>query len=412
MPSIESLGYPLVFSVSERSDARAHPAHPTPARDADGRITVHADVHALDGMQKEALVRVGSGRTWRMVSDEGPYLNGADMAPFPLAFFAAGMQFSFLSEFVRSARAQSVALTSVELVQETFYSMEGSFLRGDATGGAMPVRMEAVVESEAEPEVVAGLMRAASARSGPQALMRDVITNLFALTHNRVRCEVDDLAPSASAHTEAPNFDGVEPDPGHAVSDDIITKTRQAEKVHGVEGGAGSSLQAEQKRTLHIHGEARMTEGGGMETDIRLFKPIGSSFRFQCDETAANGGAERAPSPLAYLAAGVGFCYMTQLGRYAHIRKKDLAAYSLTQENGFVFSAPVDATAREAPANEPAFATAHPFDTHVFIESEETDEVAGDFMRTGARTCFLHAAMRDRLPSDIRLRLNGSDFPL
>lgn len=407
MPSIESLGYPLVFSISDSPDVVPDPS---------GRVTVITDVHALDGMQKEALVRVGSGRTWRMVSDEGPYLNGADMAPFPLAFFAAGMQFSFLSELMRSARAHSVMLTSVELVQETFYSMQGSFLRGDATGGAMPVRLEVVVESDAEPDVVAALVGMAAARSGPEALMRDVLTNLFALTHNGRRCEVDGLTPSASTRAEAPDFDGVAPDPAHASSDDIIIKTREAEKVHGVEGGAGSSLQAEQKRTLHIHGEARTTEGTGMETDIRLFKPIGSSFRFQCDETSENGGAERAPSPLAYLAAGVGFCYMTQLGRYAHIRKKELTAYSLTQRNGFAWTGsiegPSDEGAGTSSAHESVSTTADPFDTHVFIESAETDDVAGDFLRTGAKTCFLHAAMRERHPSNIRLRLNGAEIPL
>lgn len=403
MASIESMGHPLVFSISDAPEVVTNPP---------GHVTVVADVHALDGMQKEALVRVGSGRTWRMVSDEGPYLNGADMAPFPLAFFAAGMQFSFLSELGRGARARSVALTSVELVQETFYSMEGSFLRGDATGGAMPVRLEVVVESDAEPDMIAEVVRMAAARSGPQALMRDALTNLFALTHNGHRCEIDGLASSASTRAEAPDFDGIVPDPAHRTADDIIIKTREAEQVHGVEGGAGSSLKAEQKRTLHIHGEARMTDGMGMETDIRLFKPIGSSFRFQCDETRENGGDEHAPSPLAYVAAGVGFCYMTQLGRYAHIRKKDLSAYSLTQENGFALDGLAGADADTPSPTASESVTAHAFDTHVFIESDETDEVAADFMRTGARTCFLHAAMRDRYPSDIRLRLNGSEVSL
>ena len=399
MPTIESLGYPLVFSVADRQEVARHRA---------GRVTVHADLHALDGMQKEALVRVGSGRTWRMVSDEGPYLNGADMAPFPLAFFSAGMQFSFLSQLMRSARARSVALRSVELVQDTFYSLEGSFLRGDATGGAMPVQVEVAIESDAESDVIAGLVRKATERSGAHALMRGVLENLFALTHNGVRSEVDGLAPSPSTHAEAPTFEGVAPDPAHPCADDIIIKTREAEKVHGVEGGAGSSLKAEQKRTLHIHGEARMTDGMGMETDIRLFKPIGSSFRFRCDETRENGGGEREPSPLAYLGAGVGFCYMTQLGRYAHIRNKDLIAYSLIQENGFSLGDSPDDPAHE----EKRSVAAEPFDTHVFMESAETDEVAEDFLRTAERTCFLHAAMREPRPSEIRLRLNGSECAL
>ena len=64
MPSIESQGYPLVFGVTDSAEVEADPA---------GRVSVCTEVRALEGMQKEALVRVGSARAWRMVSDEGPY---------------------------------------------------------------------------------------------------------------------------------------------------------------------------------------------------------------------------------------------------------------------------------------------------------------------------------------------------
>ncbi|MEM8540983.1 MAG: OsmC family peroxiredoxin, partial [Pseudomonadota bacterium] len=44
-------------------------------------------VRSLSGFQKEALIRSAkTGETWRLVSDEGPYLNGYDAAPCPLAF--------------------------------------------------------------------------------------------------------------------------------------------------------------------------------------------------------------------------------------------------------------------------------------------------------------------------------------
>lgn len=39
-------------------------------------------VRSLSGFQKEALVRSAkTGDAWRLVSDEGPYLNGHDAAP-------------------------------------------------------------------------------------------------------------------------------------------------------------------------------------------------------------------------------------------------------------------------------------------------------------------------------------------
>ena len=392
MPSIGSQGYPLVCSVADERGVVNEPA---------GRVSVRAEVRSLEGMQKEALIRVGAGRAWRMVSDEGPYLNGTDLAPFPLAFFTAGMQFSFLSRLLQAALARSIVMRSVTVAQDNFYSMEGSFLRGDATGGATPARVDVEIDSDAGPDQVAALVRSAGASSGAHALMRDSLTNAFALRHNGTRCPVDGLSASRANHDEAPSFEHVMPDTAHPALEDIITKVGVAEKVHGVEGGAGSSLKSEQRRTLHVHGEARVTEGMAMETEIRLFKPIGSSFRFLCDEVPEHGGNESAPPPLAYLAAGVGFCYMTQLGRYAHILKKDLAGYSLIQENAFV----VAGTA----AQDDWSTTAEPVDTSVFIDSDEVDEVATDFVRTGERTCFLHAAMRGQHPSDIHLRLNGLD---
>lgn len=56
---------------------------------------------------------------------------------------------------------------------------------------------------------------------------------------------------------------------------------------------------------------------------------------FTAGRASGGDGRDAAPSPLAYLAAGVAFCFMTQLGRYAEIMKE---AYHL---NGS--AVPVDA---------------------------------------------------------------------
>ena len=62
-------------------------------------------VRSLSGFQKETLVRSAkTGDTWRLVSDEGPYLNGHDAAPCPLAFLSAGMVASFMNEILALAR--------------------------------------------------------------------------------------------------------------------------------------------------------------------------------------------------------------------------------------------------------------------------------------------------------------------
>jgi hypothetical protein len=95
MADIESLGYPLVYKAAVAES-------PPPGSDTrDDNIAVRTEVRALTGMQKEALVHYGpSGTVWRLVSDEGPYLNGTDLAPFPLAFYTTGMALSFTEELL------------------------------------------------------------------------------------------------------------------------------------------------------------------------------------------------------------------------------------------------------------------------------------------------------------------------
>lgn len=398
MPSIANSGFPLVFRVANAGDSAPAPPPGPPG----GVISIRTEVRALEGMQKEAVVTLDSGAVWRMVSDEGPYLNGTDLAPFPLAFFTAGMQFSLLSRLLQGARAQSIDLGGIALAQDNFYTMEGSFLRGDAVGGALPARLEVALESDAAPEVIGRLVRMAEASSGAQALMRARMTNVFALTHNGRACPVEGVGASSSNWRDEPRFDGIAPEVGRSGTDDIITKVSEAETVHGVEGGAGSSLQAEQKRTLHVHGDARVARGMVMETGVRLFKPIGSSFHFRCEEVSERGGKENAPPPLAFTAAGVGFCYMTQLGRYAHILGKKLGGYSLVQDMAFHLGGEASAGTLEV--------SAAPVDTHVFLHSSESDDLARDFVRTGARTCFLHAAMGGTCRSEIGVLLNGTEL--
>ncbi len=394
MPSIEGSGFPLVFKVTEGS-AQA---------ESENTVAVRTDVRSLEGMQKEAVVTCEPGGTaWRLVSDEGPYLNGKDMAPFPLAFFTAGMQFSFLSQFLQGARAQDVSLESVSLAQDNFYSMEGSFLRGDATGGAKSAELSLKVESSAPASKIASLARMAEESSPAQSLMRTLLRNTFSLNLNGRPLGIADLAPSPPPGEADPaTFDSVAPGSGQFLPD-IITRVAKAEKRTGVEGGVGSSLQAEQKRTVHVHGEARWLGDMLLETIIRLHKPIGSSFRFVCDETKPVGGKASAPPPLAYLTAGVGFCYMTQLGRYAHINKQELDSYRIVQKNIFRFEGSTNDGSRKAGIG--------PTDTQVFLDAQFAEEgEAPQLVNRGQQTCFLHAAMRGEFPSRISVELNGEEL--
>ena len=76
------------------------------------------------GFQKEALVRATkTSHTWRLVSDEGPYLNGHDAAPCPLAFLSVGMAASFIEEIYSLARQQNIKIRDMRLILNNYYKI-------------------------------------------------------------------------------------------------------------------------------------------------------------------------------------------------------------------------------------------------------------------------------------------------
>ncbi len=394
MPTIEGSGFPLVFRVPSHVAA-------SPKSNGGNSSNVRVYVRALGGMQKEAVV-AANGEAWRMVSDEGPYLNGTDFAPFPLGHFQVGMQFSLMAEILKHAKAAGITLTKLEFAQVNGYSMDGSALRGTMTGGAVPVAVQINVEAATNDQnsavTIGRIIRQAEQSSPAHALMRDVLENTFALRYNNQVLDLPDLVASPIASPDsnelAAMYAQVQPATDAGFMADIITKQEAAAVIHGVEGGASSSLQESQKRQLHVNGTARWIEGTLMEATTQVVKPIGSLFRFLCDADS-NGNT---PPPLAYLSAGVGFCYMTQLGRYAHIKKYDLKSYQIIQDNAYTVG------------DGATPGTSSIFDTHVHLDADVPDNEAQKTVTMGEQTCFLHAAMRDVFPTNIAVTLNGESI--
>jgi len=377
MTDIQSLGYELVYKAAQNTPADS----PT--------INIRSQLRALVGMQKEALVtNSATGLQWRLVSDEGPYLNGTDLAPFPLAFYTTGMAFSFSSELLKHAQAAGVEITSYQLTQDNFYTMEGSAIRGDMIGGALPVEMTLEISSDASAETIEALLAKAERTSPAQRYMNEALQNRFALSHNGTAVAVNDMPGLPNLLPAEPTavLDAANPIETDTYERNIIEKVKSAEAVFGVEGGAGSSLQATQKRTLHVRGIVTLREDGLMDCSVQLFKPLGSNFRFIGDDN----GTGRAPSSLDYLSAGVGFCFMTQIGRYAHIVKQDLTAYSVVQDTAFEIGDDHSA--------------AHPIDTYTYLVSGEADAAAQKNLWMSERTCFLHAAMRGTTQTKITVK--------
>ena len=341
-------------------------------------------------MQKEAIIsNDATGCCWRMVCDEGPYLNGTDLAPFPLAFFTAGLVTSIVTTFIALLRQRGVRFEYVEITQDNRYTMEGSAIRGTMSGDAMPVVLGLVTDADLDDSGKADLLRTAVATSSACGLLRGTLNNSFSLTHNNQVIATRRVEAANSSPPEAPAvFDDMRPVEPPDFAENIIERRQSAQVVFGVEGGAGSSLQPEQKRVLHVRGICTLRDDGLLEVTTQLFKPLGSVFRFLAK--SALEPSVIAPTGLDYMSAGVAFCYMTQLGRYAEIVKKPIRRYRLIQDTGF------------GPGG-----NAEPILTHCYLDTDEDNVFARTLVDMGEQTCFLHAACRSSVEFDISLPHHG-----
>ena len=392
MTSIESSLHPLVFPVANLADSWRPGGH-----SREFPLAFRTCARALAGMQKEAVVSPAVGPAWRMVCDEGPYLLGTDLAPFPLAFFCVGMLSGYATELLALAKGHSLP-ADWELVQDNRYTMEGSATAGTMRGAALPVELELRAGSEENHGALQALLVDAVAASPAGALLRATHNGRFALQHNgKVLQPARVLATTPSAVCPM-DFDLLQPAPAHAFPSDIISKLQSAPLREGVSGGVGSSLTNDQKRTLHMQGRCRQRDDGLLEITVELFSPLGSRFRFLV-EPGEECKVPRAPSPAMYLSAGIAFCYLTQMGRYAHIVRKPLTDYRLVQDSAFGLPGASSGSGRACSTDALL--------TEVFIQSTADDEFAKSVVSMSEQTCFLHAACREVVPVRIKgLRSN------
>ena len=388
--SIQSMQAPLLSRL-DGDFSNPPPPCPNPC------IAIRTSVRALQGMQKEAIVHYApTGAVWRMFCDEGPYLNGTDLAPYPLAFFSAGLAASYLSELHALAGAQGVYPAGIQFIQDQHYGMQGSAIRGTMAASAAPAQLTACeIPAGSNTEQISRMLSDSVAASPADTLLRTRLANTFSLTCNGSRIDLPNghktTAPACA--DPAPLFDRVQMAKHPMATTQMIQKLSTGDTVFGVPGGVGTSLAPEQKRPVHLRAMARMNDDGMKSIDVRLMQPIGSDFHFCSDNSRLAGGQERAPSGLAFLSAGIAFCFMTQLGRYAQIVKQHLHDYRVVQDT--LFSVPGSVSG-------PAETWVQPVRTHVFIESDEAPEAARKLLQMGEQTCFVHAACRTANKTRVR----------
>ena len=353
---------------------------------------LRTSVQALSGFQKEALVRsAATGQTWRLVSDEGPYLNGHDAAPCPLAFLSTGMAASFMKEIQAMSKLQGVDIRKLKLILDNYYTMQGSMPRRTMVGGAENPKILVEIDCDLNDTNLHKFLINAIYASPICGLMKSQHESLFKLAKNGQElptAKVSELGGSIFPDPQS-QFADTKPEPNELELMRPEGLTPKKEVKLGT-AAAGSSLSDEQDRRLNAGAQAIMREDGITELQQMLYSPHGTSFRFLSSEDG------RAPDANTLMSAGIGFCFMTQFGRFVSMLKLDLPDYRIVQDTHFSLGG--------ASGNTGLAGTADSVETHVYLETDESDETAQEMLDISEQTCFLHAFCRTKLKPILRIR--------
>jgi hypothetical protein len=190
-------------------------------------------------------------------------------------------------------------------------------------------------------------------------------------------------------------------DPGGAAVAPPVDRDRTpgpvVEKTIDVEDkppDAGVSLRETQDRRLHLRGISERRDDGVKVVEVWVFRPNGSTFQFLSDEPEGHGGHGRAPDAATLISAGLGFCFMTQIGRFAQIVDASLGRYHIVQDTRFSCGQAMTEPTMAGRASAP--------ETHVYLEPDGDDELARRALAVSERTCFLHALCRTEVHPRIR----------
>jgi uncharacterized OsmC-like protein len=385
---LEESGLPLFYPI--RAEDERIPE--VPGRDGHD-VSVRSVVRSLTVMQKEALVaNSGSPLAWRLSSDEGPYLAGHDFGPAPLTVTTAGLTADLMVQIRKAMDSADLPLDGLLVTLETHFTMEGSMLAGTMIGGANPPEVTVSTGAADRARAMDAVLSAVNA-SATVGLLHPSHTSLFTLTSSGVQIPVGRVAAVDDDAPKDPGtyFDSPEPRPDVAGPDIVI----KLEQVETTAANDGSSLKESQSRSLYLRGRGSWRDDGVKEIDVELIRPSGSTFRILSDEAPGRGGSGRAPDALSLISAGLGFCFMTQIGRFAKIMKQDLGDYRIIQDTRFSVGDPTAAPPVGGRAEAPH--------THVYLDPDGGDDFARTALDMSEQTCFLHAMCRTELRPKVRI---------
>jgi len=389
MTPLDEMGTPLYF-IAENAAEAGFETPPNPHGQS-----LRTWVRALEGgMQKEALVvSAATGTAWRFACDEGAHLGGFNKAPNPLTYLSSGMIASYMNEITALAAQRNINLGNLELVLKNFYNREGDFRKGTMMSGAMGPELTVHCDADCDDQALNTLLYEAVAASPLNGLARGSHPSLFVLVHNGKEVTPEQVTPLDAEPFADPgdNFPKLKRLADSPAVDDLITMMVDEDTAREAHAGlefVDVPKLPEGQQLLHMHTRCVLRPDGVKEIFKEQYTPVAPSWRFLSSEDG------RAPDAASLISAGIGLCFMTQLGRFSHMAKLPLEGYRVIQDTHFSLGGASGGTGKAGEAM--------PVETHVYLDTGTDDETAQQILGVAERTCFLHAFCRDDIKAKVR----------
>ncbi|MEU9705580.1 hypothetical protein [Streptomyces sp. NPDC047981] len=347
--------HPLTFVARSGSDA--------PPRE--GEVAYHIEVMGLGGFQKEGLARdVHSDRTWRLVCDEGAYLNGANMAPAPLAYWVGGLHGDIVARIVETAQEAGLVIGDLDVNVTQGFAVKGSFSKGEAVAQVYHMTCDIDLTCEQDEATVNRMVEVALSRSSAVAAVAGAHEGLFSLTTNGRATPVD-LPVSSELLADPFLQHSQQPEPAEARPEAVPVG-------HPVGDKPPVMLTDDNDGTVSW----RIRTNGGLNPATGLIvSHVWFSEKSPTWTLLSDPANEAAPAPLVHFAIGTAFCFHTQLCRYVSIRRLPVDAPRLAQLSRFPASG------------------FKPLDSGLFLHGQLSEEDATKLMSAAANTCYAHRAL-------------------
>ena len=354
---------------------------------------VWAAFEPMEVMQKRGqILRPQTGEAWQFLCDEGAALGGTDWAPPPLAYFAAGLASSILGAVVEKAAAYGSPSGAVSVAVDNHYSLRGSILAGTMEGLGQNPDVSVGINSDAlsaQEKSSLALEAVSSVLAG--YLMKSIFTSAFNVIANGKQISLDlthwDQEIKASALPIAA-LDASRSGVGTSGAAYVAKMSLRPDDPTFIASG-GSGVDLVQNRSTVVSAAAtaaNAVDNGVFTVDSGIGRPGAAIYQFL---GASDAGAVGAPSSACLIAAGIGFCFMTQLGRYAEAKKRPVHDYRMIQ-------------AIDIPLPGSDGSQTPVIGTKLFLNLGEPDAAfAEDLANSARRTCFLHSTLQTNLRSKI-----------